>query len=165
MKTSRTASTRHRARARAGFTLVEVMIAVVIIALLAAIAIPAFIDSVRKSRRSEAFSALSAVQQAQERWRGNNASYASNTQLTLAPTAASPGLGLTSTTGSGYYGIAISGDSATGYTVTATGATGTSQAADGVCKVLAARMNGGNLEYGSGASTAAFPDANRCWAR
>lgn len=155
----------NRHRANAGFTLVEVMIAVVIIGLLAAIAIPAFTDSVRKSRRAEAFSALSAVQQAQERWRGNNAGYASNTQLTLSPTATSPGLGLTSTTGSGYYGIAISGDSATGYTVTATGASGTSQANDSSCKLLAARMDGGNLEYGSGASSVTFPDANRCWAR
>jgi len=155
----------NRHRANAGFTLVEVMIAVVIIGLLAAIAIPAFTDSVRKSRRAEAFAALSAVQQAQERWRGNNAGYASNAQLTLLPTATPPGLGQASTTAGGYYGIVISSDSATAYTVTATGATGTSQASDGVCKVLAARMNVGNLEYGSGSTSAAFPDANRCWAR
>lgn len=149
----------------AGFTLVEVMIAVVIIGLLAAIAIPAFTDSVRKSRRAEAFSALSAVQQAQERWRGNHASYSSALANTATGSNPANGLGIAATTASGYYGIAISGASATGYTVTATGVSETSQAADGACKVLAARMNGGNLEYGSGASTAAFPDANRCWAR
>jgi type IV pilus assembly protein PilE len=154
-----------RCRAAAGFTLVEVMIAVVIIGLLAAIAIPAFTDSVRKSRRADAFSALSAVQQAQERWRGNNASYASALANTATGTNPPNGLGMSATSSSGYYGIAISGAGATGYTVTATSVSGTSQAADGDCKVLAARMNGGNLEFGSGATAATFPDANRCWAR
>jgi type IV pilus assembly protein PilE len=154
-----------RQREVAGFTLVEVMIAVVIIGLLAAIAIPAFTDSVRKSRRAEAFSALSAVQLAQERWRGNNASYAADLANTATGSNPPNGLGIAATTPSGYYGIAISGASATGYTVTATGVTGTTQANDGSCLLLASRMSGGNLEYGSGATTVAFPDANRCWAR
>ena len=83
--TSRPAPWRRQRQAAApGFTLVEVMIAVVIVGLLAAVAIPAFTDSVRKSRRAEAFSALSAVQLAQERWRGNNASYASELANTPA---------------------------------------------------------------------------------
>ena len=60
---------------------------------------------------------------------------------------------------------ALSDAGATGYTVTATAEAGTSQAADGNCKVLAARLTDGNLAYGSGAAAAAFPDANRCWAR
>ena len=158
-------SPNRRRRIGGGFTLVEVMIAVVIVGLLAAVAIPAFTDSVRKSRRAEAFSALSAVQLAQERWRGNNASYASELANTATGSNPPNGLGIAATTPSGYYGIAISGASATGYTVTATGATGTTQANDGSCLLLASRMSGGNLEYGSGATTVAFPDANRCWAR
>ena len=158
-------SPNRRRRIGAGFTLVEVMIAVVIVGLLAAVAIPAFTDSVRKSRRAEAFSALSAVQLAQERWRGNNASYASELANTATGSNPPNGLGIAATTPSGYYGIAISGASATGYTVTATGVTGTTQANDGSCLLLAAKMDGGNLMYGSGATTVAFPDANRCWAR
>ncbi|MCU0921785.1 MAG: prepilin-type N-terminal cleavage/methylation domain-containing protein [Burkholderiaceae bacterium] len=154
-----------RLHAQRGFTLVELMIAVVVVALLASIALPSFMDSIRKSRRSEAFAALSAVQQAQERWRGNHASYAGNAQLTAAPSASAPGLGQPATTASGYYGIAISGESAVGYSVTATAVAGTSQASDGNCKVLAARVNGGNLEYGSGDAAASFPDSHRCWAR
>lgn len=41
-----------------GFTLIEVMIAVVIVAILVAVALPAYQNSIRKSRRSEAFAAL-----------------------------------------------------------------------------------------------------------
>lgn len=54
------------------------MIAVAVIAILAAIAIPAFNEQVRKSRRSEALAEAGRVQLAMERWRADNPSYASN---------------------------------------------------------------------------------------
>jgi len=155
------------ARRRQGFTLIEIMIAVVIVAILAAIALPSFIDSVRKSRRSDAFAALGAVQQAQERWRANTALYATDVQLTLATTAVPPGLGLSATSSSGYYTVVLSGTSATGYTATATA--GGSQAADTACALMGVRMAGGNLRRGSGAAaidwTAADPDTGKCWAK
>ena len=61
-----------------GFTLIELVIAVAIVALLLAVALPSFMDSVRKSRRSDAYFALNAVVQAQERFRANNANYSSS---------------------------------------------------------------------------------------
>ena len=140
------------------------MIAVVVVALLASIALPSFMDSIRKSRRSEAFAALAQVQLAQERWRSNGSSYAES--LTNAANGTPPGLGMASaTTAKGYYTLSLSGAGASGYTVTATAVAGTSQASDGNCKVLAAQVQGGNLSYGSGADAAAYPDANRCWAK
>jgi type IV pilus assembly protein PilE len=157
-------------RRAAGFTLIELMIAVAIVAIISAIAIPAFTDAVRKSRRSDAFAALSAVQQAQERWRSNNASYAP-----LANTAESGnppnGLGLSTTSPSAYYGISLSGVGATGYTATALADSTKSQGSDAGCQVMAVRMTGGNLVYGSAATVsglnfgASNPDAQRCWAR
>ena len=150
-------------RRRRGFTLIEIMIAVVIVAILAAIALPSFRDSVRKSRRSDAFVALSALQQAQERWRGNTAEYATDAQLTIAANANPRGLGMTRTTSSGYYTLLLSGSNATGYTATATGQAG--QAEDATCKVLAVRVAGGNISYGSGAAAVDWTDPGRCWAR
>lgn len=156
----------HPSRAHRGFTLIEVMIAVAIVAILASMAYPAYQDSIRKGRRSEAFTALSAVQQAQERWRSNNASYAA---LLNTATSGSPpnGLGLSETTAQGLYTLSVSGLSSTGYTVTAVAVTGKSQASDGNCKALGVRMSGGNIAYGSGATSAAidWADPSRCWAR
>jgi type IV pilus assembly protein PilE len=48
-------------RARDGFSLVELMFVVVVIAILAATALPDFIKFVYKSRRTEAWEALKAI--------------------------------------------------------------------------------------------------------
>jgi type IV pilus assembly protein PilE len=50
-----------------GFTLIEVMIAATIVAILAAIAIPSYMDSVTKSRRRDAEGALEGFANAMER--------------------------------------------------------------------------------------------------
>ena len=51
-----------------GFTLIEIMVTVAIIALLASIAYPAYSDAVRKARRSEGRAALLQLMQQQERY-------------------------------------------------------------------------------------------------
>ena len=150
-----------------GFTLIEVMIAVAIVAILAAVAFPTFLDAFRKGRRAEAFAALNAVQLAQERWRANNPTYSN--QLTNAATATPPGLGLPASSPSGYYGVALSNVTATAYTVQATAVNGTSQANDLRCKVLGARVAGGNIQRGSAQSSIDWSvtnaDSGNCWAR
>lgn len=52
-----------------GFTLIELMVVVAIVAILAAIALPSFADQMRKSRRAEAVSSLQDAQLRLERWR------------------------------------------------------------------------------------------------
>jgi type IV pilus assembly protein PilE len=71
-----------------GFTLIEVMIVVVIVAILAAVAIPSYQDSVRKTRRADAKEALMRIAALQERYFFTNNRYG-----TLAD------LGLTAATG------------------------------------------------------------------
>ncbi len=65
-------------RRESGFTLVELAIVIVIIGVLAAFAVPRFRDSVERSKASEAFSYLSAVRSAQERYHARMATYAAD---------------------------------------------------------------------------------------
>lgn len=143
-----------------GFTLIELMIAVVIVGILGSIAYPAYMNSVRKGRRSEAVGALTALQQSQERWRASHTSYS----------GALTDLGGTATTANGYYGVAIESSDATGYVLAATAAG--SQANDTNCTKMRLQIAGGNIFYG-GCSNCGAPatgstvsdTANRCWAR
>jgi len=151
-----------------GFTIIELMIAVLIVGVLLALAYPSFTDQIRKSRRADAVAALTSIQLAQERWRGNNPSYTAVFN-TAVPPAAANGLSAPSTTASGYYTISIPTATAAVYELLATAVATNSQAQDGNCAVIGIRTGVDRLQYGSGALlidwTAADPDVGRCWAR
>lgn len=144
-------------RALGGYTLIEIMIALAILAILASLGVPSFFDSIRKGRRSEAMAALTAVQQAQERRRANVASYTTD----LAA------LGIGSRTANGHYDIEINAADATGYIATAT--TAGTQAKDILCNAMRVQVAGGNILYGSACKTCAMTtplsDPQRCWSR
>ena len=59
-----------------GFTLVELMVVIVIVALLAAIAVPLYTNYVKDARRSEGAGALAAVATAQQTYYQRNGAYA-----------------------------------------------------------------------------------------
>lgn len=120
-----------------GFTLVELMITLVVVSVLAAIAFPSYQSSVRKARRSDAFDAAVAVQQAQERFRSNNTSYGT-TLTAISQSATSKG---------GYYTASLSGASGTGYTLTLTAVTGKSQASDSGCTAMTVTVSNGSPAY------------------
>jgi prepilin-type N-terminal cleavage/methylation domain-containing protein len=74
--------------ARQGFTLVELAVVIVIIGVLAAFGVPRFLKSVERSKASEAFSYLSAVRDAQERYIAREGVYAGDvTKLDIAQEA------------------------------------------------------------------------------
>jgi type IV pilus assembly protein PilE len=121
---------------RRGFTLIELMIVVAVIGILATIAYPSYQDYVRKARRIDAQGVMLDIQLQQEKYRVNHVSYGSLTDLGSFP--------------SDYYTYAISGNTASAYTITATAKSGTSQASDTGCTSM-------NLNQAS----ARTPDS--CW--
>ncbi len=118
-----------------GFTLIELLIAVVVAAVLAALAVPSYLDSLRSARRTDAHTILLKAQLDQEKYRGNNTSYAASTAA----------LGWASANSAdGYYTVAFSGVGATAYTATATAESGTSQAGDSGCTAIVLSQSAGN---------------------
>jgi type IV pilus assembly protein PilE len=89
-----------RSKKSAGFTLVELLVAMVIASILAAIAIPAYSNYVRKSRRTDAKSALLDMASLEERYFSTSNTYSvSTTELGYSGT-------WPITVGSSYYTIA-----------------------------------------------------------
>lgn len=107
-----------------GMTLIELMIVIVIIGILAAIAYPSYQNSVRKARRADGAAALTNVQLAQEKLRSSCRFYAQNlagAANICGASAAASTVAAPAASGEGYYAVALSNATATGYTVTATG--------------------------------------------
>ena len=79
----------HRTRSKAGFTLIELMIVVAIIGLLAAIAIPSFMQYQARSRRSEAYANIGGIVRAQKAFFAERDTYHDSTapwpDFTLRP--------------------------------------------------------------------------------
>ncbi len=65
-------------QARAGFTLIEVMIVVAIVAILSAVAIPSYQDHVRRGRMTEAFTLLADFRARMEQYYQDNKNYGVN---------------------------------------------------------------------------------------
>lgn len=69
-------------RSQQGFTLIELMVVLLIVAIIAAFAYPSYISSVQKSRRTDAITSLNEIMHLQEEYFIRNRSYAKDlTQL------------------------------------------------------------------------------------
>jgi type IV pilus assembly protein PilE len=96
-----------------GFTLLEVVITCAIVAILAAIAYPSYINSVQKSRRAEATAALLGAASQLERFSTEKGSYAAATLGTGA------GAVYADHTENSYYNLSLTNLAATTYTIQA----------------------------------------------
>ena len=124
---------------RAGFTLIELMIVVAVIAILAAIAYPSYLQQVIKSRRSAGAACLMEMAQGMERHYTTTMSYA-GTNL--------PNTGCVTETGDNY-AYALTTQTATAFTITATPVTGSSQAKDSLCETMSIDQTGRRTVSGS----------------
>jgi len=151
-----------RARNATGFTLIELMTAVLVASILLAIAIPSYRTQTQKSRRTEAKTALLDLASREERYNSTNSSY-SSTPSNLGYTGAWP-----IKVGSGYYQItacvaadtACATDAGTGqaFLLTAQPVPGGSQAGDSQCASFTLDSTGLQKVTGSASGT-----PSSCW--
>lgn len=157
---SRSAPRRHR-----GFTLLELMIAVVVVGILAAVAYPSMTSFIARGRRADAIAALTSVVQAQERYRSNRTTYAStldsdglDMQAQLAAVAK-------------YYEVTLDGlgesrSFTAGYVASAAPKRGSPQANDTGCQILRVRLEGAMFKYQSAdADGNDTTSSQNCWNR
>lgn len=102
---------------RRGFTLVELMIAVAVVALLSAVALPSYQSSVRKARRSDARAALATTAQLMERFATEQG--ASGYGAALLSDGGGPNVVAKATSDNGYYLLSFSNLTATAFTMRA----------------------------------------------
>ncbi|WP_293502571.1 type IV pilin protein [Roseateles sp.] len=127
---------------RQGFSLIELMVALAVAGILAAIAYPAYTSQLQRGRRADAIAALSAVMQAQERFRSNVSNYASSlNSLNINISDITP-----------HYQVSLSGVGnpaafSTGYIATATPVPGGKQARDSACKSFTVTLNRATPTY------------------
>lgn len=148
----------HRGRA-AGFTLVELMVTLVVASILLAIAVPSYTSQVRKSRRTDARSALMDLATREERFLSLNNSYTAD-PASLGYNA------LPATVGSGYYTIdvtnvaaAAAGPPATNASFTITATPVGNQAKDTQCASFTLDSTGKQASVDSGGNDS----TTACW--
>lgn len=150
-----------------GFTLIELMVVVLVIALLAGLALSGYQKQIRKSRRAEARQILSEVSMRQEKYRANNATYGTCDEVMSPSTCATYNLASLHA----YYTVAVtfpgSGNcsgsgvakgNANSFILTATPRAGTDQTKDTSCTTLVLTNNCGTIE-----KTATGSDSSNCW--
>jgi type IV pilus assembly protein PilE len=109
------ASGRAARRASGGFTLIELMVAAAIFAILTAVALPLYRSQVMRANRIDAVRTLTSYRQALERCYSQNFTY-----LNAAPTPCPAATGVPTNSANGYYSITFPGMTATSYTIVAT---------------------------------------------
>jgi type IV pilus assembly protein PilE len=104
--------------ARKGFTLIEIMIVVAIVAILSAIALPAYTNYIMRGRIPEATSTLATWQVKMEQWFQDTQSYYA--------TSSTSACGVSTPSATTYFTYSCTPSSTTTYKLTATGNTSTS---------------------------------------
>ena len=142
----------------AGFSLIELMVTVAVVAIIAAVALPSYRQYILRANRADATTALLRLAGNQERFYIQNNTYASEDLMDDAPPA---GLGIDGTE-RGFYDLsmeAAAGGYTSGYTATATVASGGDQHDDADCDKFTVNEQGLRTAEDSGGAD----NTDRCW--
>ena len=148
-----------------GFTLIELMVVVVVATILLSIAVPSYTSQVRRSRRTEAKTAVLDLAGREERYLSTNGAIYSTTPTDLGYGGAFPVL----VGPDNYYTLTVCSPAANcdpnanpppapSYYITATPVAGTSQAADAQCTSFSVDSTG--RQFSTGTLT-----SQQCWAQ
>lgn len=145
-----------RAARQQGVTLLELVIAMVIVSIIAAVAVPSYTSYIQRSRRSEAKSALLNMASLEERY------FSTTNTYSQTPSDLGYGGALPVTLGSGYYQVtainvtaavppanAASVGTPASFTITATPFPGSTQAADTACTSFTISSTGQQTSTGT----------------
>lgn len=132
-------------RQQNGFTLIELMITLVILAIIVAVAYPSYRNQMYKLRRADGVAALNRAAMFMEDWRGNNLTFVGADLAANFPDDSE----------SRYYTVATSQVTATTFRLIAT--PGGAQANDARCTEL--RLDSTGVRGYAGTA----PDADTCW--
>lgn len=138
----------------AGFTLIEVMIALVIVAITTMIAAASYRGHVLRSHRVEAVQALLAAAAEQEKFHLSFGRYGD--RLDASASDDPPGLPVASLTPGGYYALTVASASSAEFRVVATA---TSDRADPSCRMMTIDESGRRVAIDSGGADS----TRRCW--
>ena len=132
-----------------GFTLIEVVIVIVIVSILAAVALPAYQDSMRKGRRADAKAGLMDAANRQEQFMLDRSSYTAD--MSLLGFASDPGL-----SEEGHYSIDVDPNEpncpiATCFSLKATPVAGGAQIEDIRCTSFSVKSTGEKSATGTAA--------------
>lgn len=142
-----------------GMTLIELMVALVIVAILSAIAYPSYTASIQKSHRSDAKVSLNEYANRLQRCYTTNGAYVSNNQTPLNCAPMSELTGGNAVSMGGLYKLSISNVTTNNYLVTATADSTKAQAKDTLCQKFTLDQTGIKNAYSSTGDSS----TDACW--
>lgn len=140
-----------------GFTLIEILIAIVIVGLLSVIAYPSYLEYITRARRGDGQSALLNLASRMERYYSDHNTY----QTATLGTGANTDVLSTNLSPEGWYTLSITNATSSNYTVQATprNAQGTK---DKICQSLTLN-NLGVKGIAAGPAGAPTGPSSKCW--